>query len=276
VAGIKVVTDTMSDIPRDLLAAHNIDAIPLDVRLGDEDLTRATPEEFWRAVRATGAIAETSAPSPGAFTQAFLRASDEGFDGVCCVTLSSSVSGTYQAACLGATEAKRDIEVRVIDSRFGTMGEGLLVLDAAEKARETGDLDALCDAVSAEIANVEAFGTLDTLEYLHRGGRIGSAQAFIGSLLSLKPVIELRNGVIEGLSRQRTRARSLRYLIDRVAASFPIRKLAVTHADAEDIDAFLALLKPVFPAEETLTAYLGPVAGTHLGPGTIVVSLLRG
>jgi len=276
VAGIKVVTDSMSDIPSDLLVAFDIDVVPLDVRLGTEDLTRATPEEFWRRVRATGAIAKTAAPSPGAFTQAFRRARDEGFNGVCCVTLSSSLSGTFQAACSGANEAKGDISVRVIDSRFGTMGEGLLVLDAAERAREINDLDALCNAVSAEIASLEAFGTVDSLEYLHRGGRIGSAQAFIGSLFSIKPIVGLRNGVIEGESRQRTRARSLRYLADRVAAALPIRKLAITHADAEDVDAFLALLKPIFPTEKTISAYMGPVAGAHLGPGTIVVCLQRG
>jgi DegV family protein with EDD domain len=275
VAGIKVVTDSMSDIPSDLLVALNIDVVPLDVRLGTEDLTRATPEEFWRRVRATGAVAKTAAPSPGAFTQAFLRARDEGFSGVCCVTVSSLLSATFQAACSGANETKGDITVRVIDSRSGTMGEGLLALDAAERARETDDLDLVYDAVSAEITRHEIFGTVDTLEYLRRGGRIGSAQAFLGSLLSIKPIVGLRNGVIEGESRQRTRAKSLRYLADRVAAALPIRKLAITHADAEDIAAFLALLKPVFPTEKTITAYMGPVAGAHLGPGTIVVCLLR-
>ncbi len=275
-AGIKVVTDSMSDIPSDLLVAFNIDVVPLDVRLGTEDLTRATPEEFWRRARATGAIAKTSAPSPGAFTQAFLRARDEGFSGVCCVTVSSSLSATFQAACSGANEAKGDITVRVIDSRSGTMGEGLLALDAAERAREINDLDVLCDAVNTGIARLEIFGTVDSLEYLRRGGRIGSAQAFLGSLLSIKPIVGLRNGVIEGESRQRTRARSLRYLADRVAAALPIRKLAIIHADAEYVDAFLALLKPVFPAEKTITAYMGPVAGAHLGPGTIVVCLQRG
>ena len=275
-AGIKVVTDSMSDIPSDLLVAFNIDVVPLDVRLGAEDLTRATPEEFWRRVRATGAIAKTAAPSPGVFKQAFIRARDEGFDGVCCVTLSSSLSATFQAACSGANEAKGDIPVRVIDSRFGTMGEGLLALDAAERARGINNLDALSDAVSAEIARLQAFGRVDSLEYLRRGGRIGSAQALLGSLLSIKPIVELRNGVIEGESRQRTRAKSLRYLADRVAAALPIRRLAITHADAEDVDAFLALLEPIFPTEKTITAYMGPVAGAHLGPGTIAVSLQRG
>jgi DegV family protein with EDD domain len=156
------------------------------------------------------------------------------------------------------------------------MGEGLLALDAAERAREMNDLDVLCNAVSAEVASLEIFGTVDSLEYLRRGGRIGSAQAFLGSLLSIKPIVELRNGVIEGESRQRTRARSLRYLADRVAAALPIRKLAITHADAEDVDAFLALLKPIFPTEKTISAYMGPVAGAHLGPGTIAVCLQRG
>jgi DegV family protein with EDD domain len=276
VAGIKVVTDSASDIPSDLLARHNIEAVPLGVRLGDQDLTRATPEEFWRAGRASDGIAETSAPSPGAFAEAFLRARDEGFTGVCCMTISSSVSATYQAACSGADEVQENIAVRVVDSRHGTMGgEGLLTLEAVEKARTLTDLEALCDALRAEIANLQTIGALDTLEFLRRGGRIGSAQAFVGSMLSIKPVVELRNGVIEGASRQRTRGRSLRYLADRVEAALPIARLGVCHADAKDIDEFLAMLAPLFPPEKTETGYIGPLVGAHTGPGTIAVGLLR-
>jgi DegV family protein with EDD domain len=279
VSGIKVVTDSVSDIPSDLLAKYDIDVVPLDVRFGteaQEALNGVTPEEFWRRVRATGAMAETSAPSPGAFAQAFLRARDDGFDGVCCVTFSSELSSTYQAAYLGAKEVQEDVAVRVIDSRWGTMAEGLLVLDAAERAREVLDLDAICEAVSGQIATVQAFGALDTLEYLRRGGRLGSARAFFGSLFSIKPVIIMRDGVIEGESRQRTRTSSLRYLADKVAASLPIRKLAVAHADAEDIDEFLSMLAPIFPAKKTITAYIGPVIGTHLGPGAVAVCFQRG
>jgi DegV family protein with EDD domain len=277
VAGVKIVTDNVSDIPSDLLASYGIDVVPLDVRLGAEavNLRGTTPEEFWRRVRATSAMAETSAPSPGAFVQAFLRAREDGFDGVCCVAFSSELSSTYQAACLAAKEVQDEVAVRVIDSRWGTMAEGLLVLDAAERARETPDLDALRDAVRGQIATIQAFGALDTLEFLRRGGRIGSAQAFFGSLFSIKPVIAMRDGVIEGESRQRTRSASLRYLADKVAAALPIQQLAVTHADANDIEAFLAMLAPIFPPEKTITGYIGPVIGTHLGPGAVAVCMKR-
>ncbi|MGD0439022.1 MAG: DegV family protein [Acidimicrobiales bacterium] len=275
--GVKVVTDNVSDIPSDLLAEYDIDVVPLEVRLGPdaEAISGMTPEEFWRRVRATGAMAETSAPAPGAFAQAFRRARKDGFDAVCCVTFSSELSSTYQAACLGAKEVEQDIAVRVIDSRWGTMAEGLLVLNAAEKARGTLELDVLCEAVLGQIATIQAFGTLDTLEYLRRGGRIGSARAFFGSLLSVKPVIAMRDGVIEGESRQRTRSSSLRYLADKVAAALPIDRLAVVHADAADLEAFLAMLAPVFPPEKTIKAYIGPVIGTHLGPGTVAVCFQR-
>ena len=276
-AGVKIVTDNVSDIPSDLLASYGIDVVPLDVRLGAEavNLRGTTPEEFWRRVRATSAMAETSAPSPGAFVQAFLRAREDGFDGVCCVAFSSELSSTYQAACLAAKEVQDEVAVRVIDSRWRTMAEGLLVLDAAERAGETPDLDALCDAVRGQIATIQAFGALDTLEFLRRGGRIGSAQAFFGSLFSIKPVIAMRDGVIEGESRQRTRSASLRYLADKVAAALPIQQLAVTHADANDIEAFLAMLAPIFPPEKTITGYIGPVIGTHLGPGAVAVCMKR-
>ncbi|MGO9963887.1 MAG: DegV family protein [Acidimicrobiales bacterium] len=276
-AGVKIVTDNVSDIPGDLLATYGIEVVPLDVRLGPEaeELSWTTPEEFWRRVRATGAMAETSAPSPGAFAEAFLRARDEGFEGVCCVTFSAELSSTYQAACLGAKEVQEEVAVRVIDSRWGTMAEGLLVLDAAKRTRETPDLDELSEAVRGQIGTIQAFGALDTLEYLRRGGRIGSARAFFGSLFSIKPVIAMKDGVIEGESRQRTRSASLRYLADKVAAALPIEALVVAHADPEDIEVFLAMLAPIFPSEKTITGYIGPVIGTHLGPGAVAVCIKR-
>ena len=278
-AGVKVVTDNVSDIPGDLVAKYNIDVVPLDVRFGtgaQEEPIDTNTEEFWRRVRATGAVATTSAPSPGAFAQSFLRARHDGFDGVCCVTFSSELSSTYQAACLGAKEVEGDVAVRVIDSRWGTIAEGLLVLGAAEMARDAFDLDAICDVVSREIPTFRAFGALDTLEYLRLGGRIGPARAFFGSLFSVKPVITMRDGVIEGESRQHTRASSFRYLTNKVAAALPVRKLAVAHADAEDIDVFLAMLEPIFPAEATIKALIGPVIGAHLGPGTVAVCFQPG
>lgn len=277
-AGVHVVTDSASDLPLALREQARIVAIPLEVRLGNHDpaeLAGLSGEEFWKIALGTDALAETAAPSPGSFAEAFRAAKAEGADGVICITISSALSATYQAARAGAEEVKDEVAVRVVDSRLATMGEGLLVLHAAELAESGADLDAVAAATEAAIPTIAVFGTLENLETLRRGGRIGSAQAFIGSLLSIKPVIEVRDGVVEGESKQRTRARSLRYLADKVAAAGPLAALSVVHAAAQDVGDILAALGAIYPPEQTIVTAIGPVIGAHTGPGTIGVCLRR-
>jgi DegV family protein with EDD domain len=269
---IRIVTDNGCDLPDALLAEHAITVVPLDVRLGDlpaEKLRGISAEEFWKLARHSEALAETSAPAPGAFHDAFTAAADDGYAGVVCVTLSSGLSATYQAARAGAEPFAGKFPVAVIDSLSATVAEGLLVLEAAELVESGASFALTVATVTAAVPRTFIYGTLDTLEYLRRGGRIGHAQAFFGSLLSIKPVIVVRNGVVEAESRQRTRARSLEYLVAKIAAMRPLKRLAVAHADAADIDVFLDLLAPVFPRSETLVSYIGPVIGAHSGPGTI-------
>ncbi|HUZ18975.1 MAG TPA: DegV family protein [Acidimicrobiales bacterium] len=277
-SGIRVVTDSASDLPADIASRYSVVTVPLDVRLGDlgpEETRKLSATEFWQACANTAALPETSAPSPGAFRDAFAQAREDGCDGVVCVTISSELSATYQAACAGAAEVAGDIPVEVIDSRSATMGEGLLVIEAAELATPGSSLEEVAAGVRAAVGAIGVFGTLDTLDNLRRGGRIGSAQAFVGSLLSIKPVIEVRGGVVEGESRQRTRGRSLRYLAEKVAEAEPLRRLAVAHAAASDLGEFLRILAEVHPADDVIVAYIGPVIGAHTGAGTIGVCFLR-
>lgn len=269
-----VVTDSASDLEAPVASAAGVRVVPLDVRAGDlgpEETARLSLAEFWERCTSSAFLPETSAPSPGAFRDAFLKANDEGYAGVVCVTISSDLSATYQAACAGASAVEGQIEVAVVDSRSATMGEGMAVLEAARLASEGATLGEICDAVRDQLARTTIYGTLDTLDYLRRGGRIGAAQAAFGSLLSIKPVIELRDGVVVGESRQRTRARSLRYLAEKVAALGPLHRLAIVHAAAgkDDLALLLELLAPVQVAEETTVGYIGPVIGAHTGPGTI-------
>jgi len=269
---IRVVTDSASDLPADLVAERGIDIVPLDVRLGEwgpDEMRLIEPAEFWRRCAITSSLPETSAPSPGAFAAAFGKAADEGCDGVVCVTLSADLSATYQAACTGATEVAGRIDVRVVDSRFVTLGQGFLVLEAAKAVAAGSGLDAVEAAARAIIPSICVMGTLDTLDNLRKGGRIGSAQAVLGSLLSIKPVIEIRNGVVEAESRQRTRARSLDYLVGKVRDLGQLESLAVAHAAAPDIEVFLDKLEPLFPRDQILVSLIGPVIGTHGGPGTL-------
>jgi DegV family protein with EDD domain len=276
-AGVHIVTDSACDLPISLVERHSITAVPLEVRLEGCDtaiLSAATGAEFWHLTETNEGVAQTAAPSPGAFVTAFEAARRLGADSVLCCTLSSALSATYQSARAAAASIE-DLEIEVLDTQQATMGEGLLVLLAAELAAAGSGLSECAAAVRAEIARTSTFGTLENLETLRRGGRIGSAQAFLGSLLSIKPVIEIRDGEVVGESKQRTRARSLRYLADKVVAAGPLAALAVVHAAASDVGDFLELLAPVYPVEATIVTAIGPVIGAHTGRGTIGVCLRR-
>jgi DegV family protein with EDD domain len=271
-AAIRVVTDSASDLPPDRLAEHAIGVVPLDVRFGGsvpEPSGNLSAEEFWKLCDRSPQLPQTSAPSPGAFAEAF-RAAAAGGASVICVTLSSKLSATYQAAVAGA-EAASDVDVRVVDSLSASLGEGIVVLEAAAQAERSDDLDAVERRVRDYAARVEVYATLDTLENLRRGGRIGAAHALLGSLLSIKPVIEVRDGVVEPESRQRTRRASLQYLAGKVRDAGAIEQLGVIHALAPDLDAFLELLAGSFPPERTVVGLMGPVIGTHTGRGTVGV-----
>jgi len=268
VAGVRVVADSACDLPSSLAEAHGIEIVPLDVRLGEwgpEEMKLVGPAEFWRRCAMSEALPETSSPSPGAFAESFTRAADQGCPSVVCLTLSAGLSGTYQAARAGAEEVRGRIDVRVVDTRTVS----------ARVAAATCDLDLAEAAARAVVPNVQVFCTLDTMDNVRKGGRIGAARAFLGSLLSIKPILEICDGVVRGESRQRTRARSLQYLVEVVKRAGKLEALAVAHAAAEDLELFLDMLAGVFPREDTLVNYLGPVIGTHGGPGCLGVAYLR-
>lgn len=276
--GIRLVTDGASDLTPELIGELPVTVVPLDVRLGSlgPDQTRnMSPIEFWHACAETTALPETSAPSPGAFQEAFLAAHADGADGVVCVTLSSDLSATFQAARSAAAAVADTIAVEVVDSRSVTLGEGFAVLDGARAARAGETLAEVSAQVAKTLSETLIMGTLDTLENLRRGGRIGSAQAFFGSLLSVKPVIVVRDGVVEGESRQRTRRRSLEYVADKVAAQGPFSRVAVLHAGAADLEDFIGLVTRFTPREQLIVAYIGPVVGAHAGPGTVAICAQR-
>ena len=276
-ARIRVVTDSAGDLSAELAKERDVTIVPLSVRFGSEEFvdgTTLSTDDFWARCAASRVLPETSAPSPGAFQEAFLCAADEGYDGVLCLNLSSGVSATFQSASAAAKAANQRIPVRVIDSRSMTMGLGLMVLDLAEYAGEGADLEQLSARADELIPRTKVFGVVDTLEHLEKGGRIGGARALLGSLLSIKPVVTLVDGVVAEESKQRTRVRSLRYLADKARESAPISRLAVSNGAAADIGEFLALLEGVHTDHPLEVVDLGPVVGTHTGPGTIGLSMV--
>jgi len=272
--GVRVVTDSACDLPQELIDALGIAVVPLTIRFGSEefvDREELSADAFWDRLRSSDALPETSAPSAGAFEARFRDLIARGATGIVCISLSSRLSATMQAAQVAAASIGGECPVQVIDSLTCSMGLGALCLTAARRAADGDPLDRIVDEVIGRRDRTRLFGALDTLEFLKKGGRVGNARALLGSMLSIKPVVEVRDGVVEEAGKVRTRSKSLKVLVDKVAAQ-PIDSLAVLHGQADDLDELLDLLDPIKPRDEIVTGVVGPVIGTHAGPGVIGVT----
>ncbi len=271
---IGIVVDSASDLPDEVVRAAGIEIVPLKVRIDDQeyiDGVTLTRDEFWTKSAASSSLPQTSAPSPGEFEQRFRSLIDQGTTQIICVTLSSELSATYHNAILGAQRCQ-DARIAVLDSRTVSIAEGVIALEIAKRAAAGVEFDHLVSMANRFPNRSRTFGTLDTLENLKKGGRIGSAQALLGSLLSFKPVIEVANGVVQAESRQRTRVRSTNYLIDKVASFKPVTHVAVIHAMAPDAEEFARELKERCDLDDLLMATVGSIIGTHAGPRVLGVT----
>jgi DegV family protein with EDD domain len=271
--GVRIVTDSACDLTEELAKQHDVIVVPLTIRFGTEefeDRTELTPEEFWRRCKGKGELPETAAPSPGTFMAAYERAASDGADAVLCLTISSKLSATY-ASAVTAADSFSGIPVRVVDTRSVTMGQGLMVIAAAEEAAAGASLDQLVVATEDRSTRTRVYGVVGGLDFLQRGGRIGGAQALVGSLLSIKPVIVVKDGEVAEESKQRTRSRALAYQVAKVTGEAPLERLAVCDGANDDLDAVLAGLQKVPTQHPLLSVQLGPVVGSHTGPNTVGV-----
>jgi DegV family protein with EDD domain len=271
---IRVVTDSSCDLPQSLVDALRIEIVPLTIRFGDEELVdreELSTDEFWHRLEHSKVLPETAAPSAGAFEAKFRVLQARGATGIVCVNLSSHLSATMQAAQVAAAAVSNDIPVQVIDSQSASMGLGNLCLTAARRAADGDSLESIVTEVVNRRDRTKLYATLDTLEFLKRGGRVGNARALLGTVLSIKPVIEVRDGVVEEAGKVRTRSKALKELAAK-AAEGKIEHLAVLHGNAPDLDELLGMLEPIFPRDDIITGIVGPVIGTHAGPRVIGVT----
>jgi DegV family protein with EDD domain len=271
--GVHIVTDSACDLSDQLVKEHDIVVVPLTIRFGSEELEdrrQLSPAEFWERCSGKGDLPETSAPSPGAFQAAFQQAVDEGAETILCLTISSKVSGTYGSA-VTAAESFDAVPVRVIDTFSLTMGQGLLAIAAAEDAAAGTNIDDIIAATEDRIPRTRIYGVLGGLEHLQRLGRIGSARALLGSVLNIKPVIQLKDGEVAEESKQRTRTKAIAYLVDKVKADAPVERIALADGACDDLAGVQAKIEDVATEHPLLHVELGPVVGTHAGPNTIGV-----
>jgi DegV family protein with EDD domain len=276
-AGVRIVTDSSSDLTEEQATALGIQVVPLTIRFGDEefvDRTGLSVPDFYKRLASSAVLPETAAPSPGAFEQTFRRLRAEGADAVVCVNISSGLSATMQAAQAGAAALDDELDVRVVDSRSVSMGLGNQAIAAAEAARAGKDVDAIEALVKDMATRTHVYGALDTLENLKKGGRIGNAQHLLGTVLSIKPLIDASSGVVEEAGRARTRKKALAWLADKVLSQPRIERLAVIHGQSPDIDEFLAMLAPKYAADDIMVGIIGAVIGAHAGPRVMGITFL--
>ena len=275
---VRIVTDSSCDLPDALATELDIEIVPLTIRFGDDeyvDRRDLTSEQFWAKMSESAFLPETSAPSAGAFEDVFRGLADDGADGILSVNLSSKLSGTLQAAQVGAKSVEGLCEIAAFDSELVSMGLGNLVLEAARLARKGAGIADITERLVDLRSRSRIYGALDTLENLKKGGRVGNAQALLGSMLSIKPVIEIRDGEVHPAARVRTRSKVLRWLVDRVKEEGTVENLAVVDGNAPDVQLLLDMLDPLYPADDIVVAQCGSVIGTHSGPGLIGVAYQR-
>jgi DegV family protein with EDD domain len=274
---VKIVTDSTSDLTPDIAKELGVTVVPLYVHFGTEtyrDGVDLTTEDFYRKLEQSKALPTTSAPGPGTFAEVYDKLAKE-TDEILAIIVSSKYSATYEAAVEGKELRKGKARVEVIDSLFAIEGLALVVISAAKAAKAGASLDEVIDVVRSSMSRVDIRMAFDTLEYLRRGGRIGTAQAFLGSVLKVNPILTIRDGYTEAVTRVRSRAKAIDYLREFVI-SFPhIEEMAIGDATTPDeAEMLVEQLSTKFPKERIYRTKVSPVVGTHVGPHVLGVGVL--
>jgi len=274
---VKVVTDSVADLPTQIVKELGITVIPINVRFGEKvyrDGIDLTTEQFYDILRRSKIFPVTSVPSPVTFATAYDKLA-EGTDEILAVMLSSKLSATCEVALQSIGLMKRQCRVEVIDSRCAVMAQGFLVIAAARAALAGAKLDKLVELVQSNIPRVDIRAAFDTLEYLRRGGRIGAAQALLGAALKIHPLITMKDGVVEPAGRTRSRAKAIEHLYQFAADYKVIEEMAVEEAACpEDANLLVEKLGNLFPKERIYRTKTTPVIGAHTGPGLLLVAVM--
>ena len=274
---VKIVTDSVADLPSQVVKELDITVVPILIRWGEElyrDGIDLTAEQFYERLKRSKIPPSTSVPSPGTFAEAYDKLAEEANE-ILAIIVTSRLTGTYNVALQSIGLMKRKCRVEVIDSKCATMAEGFVVMKAAQAAQAGASLDEVMEVTRKTIPRVDFLSTFDTLEYLKRGGRIGKAQAFLGSILKVNPLITLRDGVVEPVGRTRSRAKAIDRLCEFAMSYSHIEEIAIEEATTPDEAEMIAeRLSAKFPKERIYRSKPSPVIGAHTGPGFFIVAIL--
>jgi DegV family protein with EDD domain len=275
--GVRIVTDSACDLTHEEATELAIAIVPLTIRFGREefvDLVTLSVDQFYERMAESAELPETAAPAPGAFEQVFRQLASEGASAIVCINLSGELSATIESARNAARSVEGEIDVRVVDSRTLTAGLGTIVLEAAGAARAGATADEIVALIEELKERTRVYATLDTLDNLRKGGRIGGAARLMGSLLSIKPAIDVSSGKVEEAAKIRTRKQSLLWLRDKLFEEPTVDHLAVMDGAAPDVDVFLDLISSRYPRDKIRTGRIGAVIGTHGGPRIVGICYL--
>lgn len=276
---VAIVIDSASDMPPEVAARQGIIIVPLEVSFGDRKfraITELSTDEFWQRMLTPGApLPTTAAASPGEFRAVFEAAFEQGAEAIVCIDVSEELSGTVKSARIAAAMLEGR-EIHVIDSRTASMGFGMLAQMAAELAEQGKSAAEIAAIIEARKADVDLYVALDTLEYLKRGGRISGASAAVGSMLSIKPIITVVDGVVEKADQVRTRAKARERTLALLTAR-PLERATVLHSTNADVEEFRQQFqeRSGLADSQIQVVTIGPSVGPHVGPGCVGATILR-
>jgi len=281
---VAIVTDSTADLEPSVAAAAGLRVVPLTVRFGHEEFADGvdiSPGAFWDRLLTPGAaFPTTAAPSPGSFVTAFEACFAGGAQAVVCVTIGSNLSATFGSATVAAGMLPGR-EIHLVDTGTTSMGTGIVALLAAELADTGMPAAAVAEAVRERLVDIDLYVAIDTLEYLRRNGRLSAARAAIGTVLSIKPIITVRDGIVVLADKPRTRGRSRERALELITAA-PLDRVAIMHTPTstpEEVARFRDRLVELAPGgidpSRVSTGLIGPSTGPHLGPGMIGAAFLR-
>lgn len=273
---VRIVTDSTADIPAELREKLGIAMVPLKVLFGQEvfrDAVDIGPEQFYAKLAEASDMPTTSQPSPVEFQEVYQKLAEEGDGPIISIHLSSKMSGTYQSAVLAKSMIEGDADIEVVDSRSASYGNGLLVVAAAEAAKQGKSKEEILELIAKLRQEQRLYFLVDTLEYLQRGGRIGKAAALFGSLLNIKPILSIAaEGEVYSVDKIRGQKKAMNRIVDLLQQDMggkPIHLILAYTTERETAEELKSLISQHFTLESVHYTHIGPVIGTHVGPGTV-------
>jgi DegV family protein with EDD domain len=274
---VKIITDSLGDVPAELVRNLDITVIPIHVLFGTQsyqDGIDLSTDQFYQKLVLSKTLPTTAVPALGTFIQVLenvLKSTEE----IIVLSVSHKLSATFETASRASEMIKQKSRIKVIDTLQVIMGQGMIVINAAKAAQSGESFENIVKQIQTNIPRIESRMAFDTLEYLKRGGRIGAGQAFLGSLLKINPILGLKDGEVYPLSRERSRAKALDSLYNFVRGYSNIEVIAIEDATTPvEAEALAKRLKEQFQDKPIYRSKVSAVIGAHVGPSVIAVSVL--